>query len=243
MTAATARGFRRRPLAWVCRLGPLAEDSAYILADFVACFAAIAELAEQAIVVGVGVANVGQYGQKHGVGIELSGSCSSADSAAGALARAICDLLGLGSWAAGVRGLDCGREAGRERVVQFVPLYGGSHALPHSKVGIRQALVLGLKQCIRLDEDALALVALAAARPLHHDCLQRGVLPGAARQRGIAAWQEIEGIEVSALQAQRPITLATKQTAASKIPMAFAALRVASNSEDDDFSFRGSGCH
>jgi hypothetical protein len=212
----------------------LPKDGVYVVADFVSGLAPVPEFAQQAVIVGVGVADVGQYGQAHGLGVEVSRSRGSADASAGTLAGVGGDLGGFGRGAVGVRGLDGGDEGRNEGLVGCVTSEGGANALAHTDIGICLALLLRLRQCIWLDQDTLALVALAGARPLHDHGLQRGVPPGAARQRGIAARQKLEFGQVSARQTQDTVAFAAQEAASAQLFMALAARRVAAHAEDDD---------
>jgi hypothetical protein len=74
------------------------------------------------------VPHVGDDGETHGVGIERSGSGTSADSAAGTTTGVIGDLPGFGSGAAGVGGLNGSREAVSVRRVCSFPLGHGAFA-------------------------------------------------------------------------------------------------------------------
>jgi hypothetical protein len=183
----------------------------------------------------VGVADVSYYRKTDGLGVELLGGRGSANATAAPLAGVIGDLLGFGGWAAGKARLDRRHEFGDEGLVQFIALQCGTEALPGAQVGIRQALLLCLMKRRWLDQDALALVAFAAARPLNDHCLQRGVFPGAARERGITSRQEVEAIQVGARQAEHAVTLAPQQSAAAQIVTTLAARRGPAHSEDDDF--------
>ena len=90
------------------------------------------------------------------------------------------------------------------RIGDPVPPSGGfAFSSPSSSdLAVGQTFLLGLFQCLRLDEQALTFISLAGAAPLEHDGRQRRVLTRAPGECRIAGGDKGEVIQVGAGQAK-----------------------------------------
>jgi hypothetical protein len=104
-----------------------------------------------------------------------------------------------------------------------------AHATAEPYVVVLQAFELRLLERLGLDEEALALIALAGSAEAydHGGQAARSLRP--AGERGIAAWQEDEVAEVGAVHAERPLTLHDEKVVA---PRALRAGEVADGGDD-----------
>lgn len=84
-------------------------------------------------------------------------------------------------------------------------------ALAHLAVG--QTLLLGTGDRVGFGQDALSFVPLAGPAPLQDHRGQPTASPRPARERAVAAWQELQMSEVGAVQAQRSCVIHRQELA------------------------------
>src|SRR5439155_5602332 len=98
---------------------PGAENGIDMIGDLIAGELTVLHLGEQAIVVGVDVADVRSHGQANGIRIERSGGGGATNAATRSSAGVRGDLGGFVNWTSGEMGMNRAGEAGDEGVVVF----------------------------------------------------------------------------------------------------------------------------
>src|ERR1035437_3422350 len=107
-------------------------------------------------------------------------------------------------------------------------------ALPGAAFLVGQTLLLRTAQGFGGDEDSLAFVAVAGARPLDDHGAERRMLCGPAREGGVAAGQILQMRKVGTGQTERLVVLHTNPAPLAQFLAALGAFRVAADDEHDD---------
>src|SRR5262249_17428831 len=102
------------------------------------------------------------------------------------------------------------------------------------RICVGETLALRLRERGLLDQHALALVASSGAAEADNDRIERRVLSGTARERGISAGQEHELIEIGTAHAKRPLFLHAEKASLPELGLAFRAGRLADDRKHHD---------
>ena len=179
--------------------------------------------AEQAIVVGVNVTNVGVNGQSNRLAVEAFGLGCPSNSPRILAAGVFGDRHRLRLWTVRIQSANApGKLVSVLRVELSVTLRSSlAHACPG--VGIGETLLFGSCQSILLDQNSLAFVAVSCATEPHDDRFQRRIPAGPPRQRCVAAGQEDEVSQVGARETERTIALQAKPSTLAELLAALGA--------------------
>src|SRR5690606_17426407 len=137
---------------------------------------------QQLIVVGVGMADGGDHGERNGLLVELPGGGGATDPPAGAQAGVLGDGAGFGRGASGVEVADAAGKRVDVRLIELGVALVATFALQGAGCGIVEALGFGAGDGGLFGKNALAFVTLAGATPLHYDGAQFGVFGSTARE-------------------------------------------------------------
>src|SRR5712691_10456655 len=187
---------------------------------------------QQLVVARVPVTDGGDDRQGQGALFHLPRRRRSPDPAALAHRRMPRDGLRLFGRAPWKEPPDPVRHRSRERLVVHGPTFGLARLAPRPHLGVRQACRLGLPQRGLLDQKTLPLVSLARSAEADHHRPELACRLGPARERGVAAAEEDEMVQLGAGEAKRSWPLHDQQVPGA---LALAAGPIVQRRDDDQF--------
>jgi hypothetical protein len=216
----------------------VSQHPIHILANAIAGFPSLKASREELVVARFGMADVRGHRKRHRFLVEALRSGRPSDPPAIFLARVNRDSVSAIARAARVQLANAIGEALDEIGVDLATALCLALPTPGSRIGILQALSLGLLERLFLDEYALTLITLSRPAPFQHDGSKRRVLGGATRECRVPRWEKDEMIEIRTRETERTtISCQENPCLGPQVFAAFVTVRLARRDEDAQLRF------
>lgn len=122
-------------------------------------------------------------------------------------------------------------------LIQNLPPQGLPFPARLPEIGVGQTFFLGPLNSLRLGQNALSLVALPRATPLHDNGMNFRILRRTTGQGGITTEEKLQVIQVRARQTEGFPVLQRDQTPLPQLLLTLGAFRRSPYTKDDNFIF------